>query len=395
MKVLTILDTNSRYGTANHMLAVACGLAKRGMEVHAAFPKVSGTDSMISDCEAVGVTYWSLNGSFGKLPKLGPVIPCLRTLRLLSAVRPDVVQITAGVAGIWGPAMACAFHNAPTLVVFQGGSTVRPMSRLRLQQLSWARGRRQRWMAVSQQNQRVLQETYRTKFGEIGLLHNGIDISLGNRAINAEAREVVRREVREELQLPLESKLLMTTARLDSGKGHSDLLEIMPAVIKEFPEARFLWAGDGKHREDLESQARREGVADYVRFLGYRGDVIRLLHASDLLVFPSHAEGGCSSAIREAMVHKLPIVCSDAGGIPEVVHHQVHGLVFPLKDTKAMMVQLREALRDLGQMRHLADQARKRIEEFSSERMIENYFSVFRELAAAGQRHGLRGDSAV
>ena len=68
----------------------------------------------------------------------------------------------------------------------------------------------------------------------------------------------------------------------------------------------------------------------------------------------------------EAMVHRLPIVCSDAGGIPEVLHNGTHALMFKVHDIDGMLAQLRVALNYPANMHLLADQARQRITEFSS-----------------------------
>ena len=89
--------------------------------------------------------------------------------------------------------------------------------------------------------------------------------------------------------------------------------------------------GMGTQRQALEAQVRRQNLQRHVRLLGYRGDISRLLRASDLFVLPSYYEGGCSAAIREAMVHRLPIVCSDAGGIPEVLQNGTHALMFKVR----------------------------------------------------------------
>lgn len=85
------------------------------------------------------------------------------------------------------------------------------------------------------------------------------------------------------------------------------------------------------------------------------------------------------------MVNCLPIVCSDAGGIPEVITDGVHGLMFPARDTEALWARLSDALAHPAKMRTLAAQARKRIEDFSAERMVENYLTIFRELARSGK----------
>jgi glycosyltransferase involved in cell wall biosynthesis len=390
MKLLTIRDARIRYGAENHMLRVACGVARHGIEVHAAFPRAPGMVSMIRDCEAAGISYWpfELNGRFGPLPKDGSLSPCLQMLRLLKDVKPDVVQFTAAwPTEVWAPAWSCALRNVPLLAVFQLAPEKAWLSRLRLKQLAWARRRRQRWMAVSQQNLLALRQTFAAGPNEIGILYNGTEIEPAGDLPDEAETEALRRDVRTELAMPPETRLLLTTARLEPQKGHVNLLQIMSRVIDEFPDVRFVWAGDGGERQALETRVQQQGLGSHVRFLGYRTDIHRLLRASDLFVFPSHFEGGCSSSIREAMARRLPIVCSDAGGIPEILHNGCHALVFRVQDNDGMLAQLRDALRHPAKMHALAEQARERIEEFSSDRMVDNYSAVFRELCGAEKRY--------
>jgi glycosyltransferase involved in cell wall biosynthesis len=87
------------------------------------------------------------------------------------------------------------------------------------------------------------------------------------------------------------------------------------------------------------------------------------------------------------MVHKLPIVSSDAGGIPEVLDDGYHALLFPAGDIAKMLAHVNEALSNPDKMRSLAECARKRIEQFSSERMVENYLAVLRQLHNPPRRH--------
>ena len=295
-----------------------------------------------------------------------------------------MVQFTAG----WPteaiePALGCALEGFPLLAVFQLAPQPLPMPQRFLRRLAWARSRRQQWMAVSQHNLPYLRQTFAMRHEEIGILYNGIDIQPD--ISDEQRKEAVRRDVRTELGMPANARLLLTTSRLDPQKGHSDLLETVPMIVDKFPDVRFLWAGgawngDETERQRLESEIHNHDLQEHVRLLGYRTDIERLLKASDLFVFPTRQEGGCSSSIREAMMHKLPIVSSDAGGIPEVLHDGFHALLFPVQDKARMFARIYEALGSPGKMRALVERARKRIEEFSSERMVENYLEVLNKL---------------
>ena len=385
MKLLTICDSRERYGSENHMLRVARGLAARGVDVHAAFPRAPATLSMIEDCEKAGVSYrpFDLHSRFGLLPRRFSVSSNIQMSRLLKSVRPDVVQITAGwPTRVWPAALSCALCNMPALVVFQMAHDKVGFPLLYLKLLAWARQRRQRWVAVSQQNLRSLQKTFRARPDEFGVLYNGIETDPEADEKAEAERTALREDVRRELSIPIDAKLLLTTARLTGQKGHGDLLHVIPRIIAEFPDVIFVWAGDGDQRSYLEAQVQQTNLQRHVRVLGYRTDISRLLHASDLFVFPSHYEGGCSSSIREAMVYRLPIVCSDAGGIPEILCNGTHALLFRVRDIEGMLAHLRTALNEPTKMRILADHARQRILEFSSDRMVDEYFAVLSELGS-------------
>ena len=128
----------------------------------------------------------------------------LQMLRLLKAVRPDVVQITTGwPTEVWPAAWSCALCNIPVLAVFQLASENVSLPWLHLKQLTWARRRRQRWMAVSRQNLLALRQNFGTGPDEIGVLYNGIEIRPGLEVPNEAETKALRQEVRVELAIPL------------------------------------------------------------------------------------------------------------------------------------------------------------------------------------------------
>jgi glycosyltransferase involved in cell wall biosynthesis len=189
-------------------------------------------------------------------------------------------------------------------------------------------------MTVSQYVKSKIDAAFRAQIGEVGILLNGIEI------IDVPTKEEVqsaRQDVLTELSLPDAVRLLLTVGRLSSEKGHADLLEIAPSIVStKIPMSYSSGPATGLAEESPEEQVRRRGLEQHVRILGYRTDIYRLLNACDLLLHPSRLEGGCSSAIREAMVTCVPLVCSDAGGITEIVRDGVHGLVFPATDINRM-----------------------------------------------------------
>jgi glycosyltransferase involved in cell wall biosynthesis len=349
---------------------------------------------MRQDCSSHGIRFHPLESERDRIPARSTPGPAgrildmarlsLRLMRIARSVSPDVIHLTLG-WHVESPYLVwtCGLLKTPTLVTFQLAPYRVPLSPFRLKAYAWARARNQQWVTVSQQNWTSLCETFAMPREQAILIYNGIEPEAGLTVGSAQEVDGIRQAVRQELGFAPDTKILLTVARLGAQKGHADLIEVIRSVVEAFPHAQFVWAGGGPEAGPLADRARRCGLADRIAFLGHRTDVPRLMKAADLFVFPSHFEGGCSSAIREAMVHRLPIVASDAGGIPDVLEDKVHGLVFPARNRDALLSCIRWALAHPQAMRRMASRARERIADFSAEKMVDDYEHAFRAICAA------------
>jgi glycosyltransferase involved in cell wall biosynthesis len=192
------------------------------------------------------------------------------------------------------------------------------------------------------------------------------------------ASGVCRPDLRAELVGSSNRAIVLTPARLDPHKGHAVLL----SAAAELPDATFAFAGDGPSRASLQDQAVRLGVADRVRFLGYRDDVQDLLATCDLVVLPSLCEG-FSLAIVEAMAAGKPIIATNSGGTPEIVRHGDNGLLVPAGEPSNLAAAIRALLADPARARELAEAARVQARrEFSAGRMVERVEAVYTDALA-------------
>jgi glycogen synthase len=134
-----------------------------------------------------------------------------------------------------------------------------------------------------------------------------------------------------------DEKLVLLTGRLVHEKGFQLALEALPAVIRRVGRVRFLVAGAGPYRGELEAQARRLGLDAHGAFLGWIGD--DLLHSlyriADLCVVPSLYEPFGLVAL-EAMATGCPCIVADTGGLREVVPNDDVGLRFRSRDPRSL-----------------------------------------------------------
>jgi glycosyltransferase involved in cell wall biosynthesis len=177
--------------------------------------------------------------------------------------------------------------------------------------------------------------------------------------------------LREELNLPDNALFVGTLAHLAPRKGHKDLLAAIPSILKSVPNACFLWAGRGVLEDELKSQVNDMGLADNVRFLGYRKDAPALHRLFDVFVLPSYIEG-LPLVLLEAMACAKPCVATNVAGSPELVvappelgaggHDETGFLVNP-RDPGALAHALATLLLDENLRRQMGQAGRRRVEQ--------------------------------
>lgn len=159
-------------------------------------------------------------------------------------------------------------------------------------------------------------------------------------------------------------------AALRSEKDHATLLRAISRVLTRLPRTKVLIVGDGPTRPDLEALCDELGIKGNVRFAGSRGDVARLLRAIDVVVLCSTTE--CFPlSVLEAMACARPVVCTDVGGIGEMVDDGVAGYLVPAGDSEQLAARLVEVLSDRELARRMGQAGRERVEsEFTLKQSV-------------------------
>jgi glycosyltransferase involved in cell wall biosynthesis len=154
-------------------------------------------------------------------------------------------------------------------------------------------------------------------------------------------------------------------ANMIPHKRHLDLLYALSALKQMGKEVEVYLAGDGFVKDSLVHSAKKLAVDDIVHFYGHipnKSDIYRLLDSSDLFVFPSASEG-IPRAGLEGMARGLPIIGSNAGGIPEIVRETE---VFRVGDVEAMVELIVELLDDPHRLTEMSQYSIRTAQEFTS-----------------------------
>jgi len=214
---------------------------------------------------------------------------------------------------------------------------------------------------------------------KLRVIHNGVDID----------RFQTSGDERDQLFPGVgKGKLIVLVGNMHTDiKGHPWLIASAPAVVHEFPTARFVLAGDGEQRPRFEEQAAKLGLEQNFLFLGRRTDIPKILACCDVAVLPSRAEG-LPNAILEYMAAGLPTIASRVGGNAELIEDGVTGLLVPSEDSAALSDALLALLRDPGLARRMAQNGHEfTIRNFSFERLVREVDELYSELLRGGGSH--------
>ena len=127
--------------------------------------------------------------------------------------------------------------------------------------------------------------------------------------------------------------VVAVVAQLIPRKGHRVLLQALPELVARYPDLRVLIFGQGPMQQEIAGLIEELGLEKHAVMAGFREDLQRILPCLHLLVHPALKEG-LGIALLQAASCGLPIIASDAGGMPEVVEDGVTGrLVAPGDET--------------------------------------------------------------
>lgn len=110
------------------------------------------------------------------------------------------------------------------------------------------------------------------------------------------------RDIRGELNIPKESKIILAVHRMVEKKGYETFIDMIPHIVKKYKNVTFLLVGDGPLRKKFEERVESLGVSEYVRFTGFRKDLANIIKQIDFGVYPLADTAAMGSVIRAGKV---------------------------------------------------------------------------------------------
>jgi L-malate glycosyltransferase len=215
---------------------------------------------------------------------------------------------------------------------------------------------------------------------QVTVVHDGIDVGKIERlpAIDLHA----------EYWLPHGAPVIITVGALVAHKGQRHLIDAMPHVQREVPDARLIIFGEGELRSTLERQVKDLGLERHVLLPGFREDVLQVMKSADLFVMSSVTEG-LGSTVLDAMAMRLAVVGTRAGGIPEAVADGETGLLVPPRDAPALAAAIARLLKDPACRTRMGHAGHARVSrQFGVGQMLARTLTAYRQLVNAGAEAG-------
>ena len=181
---------------------------------------------------------------------------------------------------------------------------------------------------------------------------------------------------------------LLTLARLEKRKGHQKILHTIKELKSQYPNIRYIVAGDGKEKKNLKSLANKLGISKNVFFIGPVSNSQKkyILNITDLMIMPTLDETnklsieGFGIAYIEAALFGIPSIASNVGGTREAVIHNETGLV--LENLNELESSIRDLITDKDKRKLYGQNAKKRaLNELHWDIQVKKYINLISQLS--------------
>lgn len=200
----------------------------------------------------------------------------------------------------------------------------------------------------------------------IQVIHNFVDV----RRFQRKPIDAFRRVI-----APNDEKILLHASNFRKVKRVEDVVRIFAEVRGHLP-AKLLMVGDGPERHMAEAMCRETGYCDDIRFVGKQEQMEDILAISDLFLLPSEYESFGLTAL-EAMAAGVPVISTDAGGLPEINIQGVTGYMGKVGDVETMSRHAITLLKDETLFKQFSTQAKAQARKFDIQNIVPKYEALY------------------
>ena len=206
---------------------------------------------------------------------------------------------------------------------------------------------------------------------EIEVIHNFINLKRFLKIEKPHFRKLVAQD---------NERILIHISNFRKVKRAEDVIKMFNFLVREIP-SKLLMVGDGPERQKCEELCRDLKICDNVKFLGKQEAVEELFAISDLMILPSESESFGLAAL-EAMACQVPVVSSNAGGLPELIVEDENGYMCDVGDVRAMAEAAKKILSSDQTLSEFKKNAYKTAQKFDIEVILPQYENLYKKVIA-------------
>jgi L-malate glycosyltransferase len=222
--------------------------------------------------------------------------------------------------------------------------------------------------AVSNHLKKQTEDTFKVQ-RDIRVIYNFIDFQRFKKTNKDHFKKIIA---------PNGERIVAHTSNFRKVKRVEDVIRVFHLVSARIP-SKLLMIGDGPERQHAEQLCRELDICGEVRFLGKQDAVEELLAISDLFIIPSENESFGLAAL-EAMACEVPVISSNAGGLPEVNIHGQTGYLCAPGDVAQMAKYAIELLSDEVVLQEFRERALARARDFDLDKILPDYENYYAEV---------------
>ena len=231
-------------------------------------------------------------------------------------------------------------------------------------------------ICVSHEIERITAKAIRNP-SKLCTIHSGIDsekFSTGAQGI-----------LRSSYQLDKTTKLIGNTSAIADHKDYFTFVDTAELLLESGEKLKFFIIGDGPDRKKIEAYVKEKGLEKEILFTGFRKDVAVILPELDIFLMTSKTEG-LGTSLLDALAAAVPVVATQAGGIPEIIRQEETGLLAGIGDAAGLAAATKRLLEQPSLYEQLKANGREYVKNFSRWETAEKTLKVYREVITAFSR---------
>ncbi len=231
----------------------------------------------------------------------------------------------------------------------------------------------QKIICVSEAIKNIMQAYLKKNATRCTTIYSGIDLS--------KFKNQSSFDVKKHYGIAPDKILIGNTSALADHKDYFTFLDTARIILEQNQRIYFLIFGEGPLEREIKTYAQDLGIEKNILFTGFVDNIPEILPQIDVFLITSKTEG-LGTSILDAFACKVPVVATEAGGIPELVEHGKTGLSASVGDSRSLAEHVFKILNDSDLKASLIENAYTKLQLFSKENTAKKTVEIYREITS-------------